>query len=98
MKSKSFIIIGVVVVALFALSTVAMTNLNKTQLNGQVNNLVQTVREATKRYKDVGVAEDDGYGLFLGCVSGRDEGAMGVHYPNGNLVGDGALDPMRPEV
>ena len=23
---------------------------------------------------------------------------MGVHYPNGALVGDGALDPMQPEV
>jgi hypothetical protein len=36
--------------------------------------------------------------MFLGCVSGRAGGAMGVHYPNGELVGDPALDPMQPEV
>jgi hypothetical protein len=60
-------------------------------------NLVQAARQAADRYKDVAVAEADGYGMFLGCVSGPQGGAMGVHYPNGSLVGDGALDPMYPE-
>jgi hypothetical protein len=23
---------------------------------------------------------------------------MGIHYPNGSLIGDGALDPTKPEV
>jgi hypothetical protein len=98
MKNKILIVIGVVVLAFLALGTIAMTNLNKTLLNEQDTNLVQTVREATERYKEVEEAEADGYGQFLGCVSGREEGAMGVHYPNGNFVGDGALDPMHPEV
>jgi hypothetical protein len=62
-------------------------------------NLVQTVRQATEEYKDIAKAEEDGYGMFLGCVSGRSGGAMGVHYPNGiGLIGDGALDAMTPEV
>jgi hypothetical protein len=59
--------------------------------------LVKVVRQATARFHDVNVAEAEGYGKFLGCVSGEDEGAMGVHYVNGDLVGDGELDAERPE-
>lgn len=56
-----------------------------------------TVRAATERYKDVEAAKAAGYALLHGCVSGPQEGAMGVHFANGNLVADGALDPNRPE-
>src|SRR5712675_448966 len=38
-----------------------------------------------------------GYDQFLGCVSGPDHGAMGVHYVNGPLVVDGLIDVSRPE-
>ncbi|HEX5692800.1 MAG TPA: hypothetical protein VFX76_22460, partial [Roseiflexaceae bacterium] len=38
-----------------------------------------------------------GYGMFHGCASGPQEGAMGVHFANGALVGDGELDAARPE-
>jgi hypothetical protein len=60
--------------------------------------LVQEVLEATARFRDVAVAESEGYGAFLGCVSGPQEGAMGVHFANGALVGDGMLDAAQPEV
>jgi len=59
--------------------------------------LVEAVRQATEAFKNIEEAEAAGYGLFHGCVSGPQEGAMGVHFVNGDLVGDGALDPMRPE-
>ena len=62
------------------------------------NALVQTVREATERFKDVAVADAAGYKLQFGCVSGADSGAMGLHYVNGPLVMDGELDPTRPEI
>jgi hypothetical protein len=39
-----------------------------------------------------------GYADSLVCVSGLAEGAMGVHFANGDMVGDGVLDPQRPEV
>jgi hypothetical protein len=39
----------------------------------------------------------DGYGQFLGCVSEPGQGAMGIHFVNGNLVGDAVVDPARPE-
>ena len=60
--------------------------------------LVQIVRDATKEFTNVNAATAAGYQPFLGCVSGPDHGAMGNHYVNGALVGDGVLDASRPEV
>ena len=54
---------------------------------------VKIVRDATERFKDVAVAEAEGYALMFGCVSGPDSGAMGLHYVNLPLVADPALDP-----
>ena len=59
---------------------------------------VQIVRDATERFKDVAVAEAEGYSLMFGCVSGPDWGAMGLHYVNLSLVIDNVLDPTRPEI
>jgi hypothetical protein len=36
--------------------------------------LVTVVRDATERFHDVAVAEDEGYSLQFGCVSGSDYG------------------------
>jgi hypothetical protein len=60
-------------------------------------NLVQVVRDATRAFQDADNAAAAGYARFLGCVSGPQEGAMGVHYVNGPLVQDGQLDANRPE-
>lgn len=59
--------------------------------------LVNTVREATQPYRTLDAAEAAGYGLFHGCASSPTEGAMGVHFVNGDLVGDGKLDATKPE-
>ena len=64
----------------------------------RANALVKIVRESTERFKDVAVAEAEGYALQFGCVSGSDSGAMGLHYVNGPLVADGELDATRPEI
>ena len=66
--------------------------------HGQAAGLIKAVREATERFKDVGVAEAEGYSLMFGCVSGPDSGAMGLHYVNLPLVLDGVLDPSKPEI
>src|SRR3954466_4964160 len=57
--------------------------------------LLQRVREATERFKDVGEAVYEHYSLTFGCVSGPDQGAMGLHYVNFELVGTGVIDPAR---
>src|SRR4051794_22509050 len=59
--------------------------------------LVKTVRDATRQFLDVNAATASNYQAAFGCVSGPDHGAMGVHYINGSLVGDGEIDGSRPE-
>src|SRR5271167_975166 len=59
--------------------------------------LVQTVRDATMQYTDVNAATAAGYQPLFGCVSGPDQGAMGVHYINLALYADGTLDATKPE-
>ena len=64
----------------------------------QANSLVRIVRDATERFRDVSVAEGEGYGLLFGCVSGGDYGAMGLHFVNFPLVADGKIDATTPEI
>ena len=59
--------------------------------------LVEAVRQATAPYQDVQAALDAGYAPMLGCVSGPQSGAMGEHYMNGALIGDGELEASQPE-
>lgn len=58
--------------------------------------LVQQVRQATESFRDARQVPT-GYEPVLGCVSGPQEGAMGVHFVNGALVGDDVLDAAHPE-
>jgi hypothetical protein len=59
--------------------------------------LVQAVRSATQQFVDVNAATNAGYSPAFGCVSGPEHGAMGIHYINGALVGDGEVDATKPE-
>jgi hypothetical protein len=59
--------------------------------------LVQAVREATEQFQNVENAAPD-YALVFGCVSGGDFGAMGLHFLNGKLLGDGEVDVNHPEI
>jgi hypothetical protein len=58
--------------------------------------LVQLVRAATKEFSDVNAATAAGYAPFLGCISGSDHGAMGIHYVNGALL-NGEIDVSHPQ-
>jgi hypothetical protein len=60
--------------------------------------LVDRVRDATDVFRDVNQTPSGGYFPFLGCVSGPQEGAMGVHFVNMDLVNDlGKIEANRPE-
>jgi hypothetical protein len=59
--------------------------------------LVHKVRRATARYRDVNVAISEGWVRGTPCVSGPNEGAMGVHFVLPERVGDGLLDASAPE-
>jgi len=60
--------------------------------------LIKIVRDSTDRFHEVAQAEREGYALSFGCVSGPDQGAMGLHFINMNLVGSGVIDPTRPQI
>ncbi len=60
--------------------------------------LISVARRATERFKDVNTAKAEGYLPMFGCVSGEDRGAMGMHYVNMALVGDGEVDATKPEI
>ena len=94
MQRKHLLQIGLVILALIALTSVAMT---RSSSAAPAATLAETVRQATTRFKDVEEAKKAGYGLLHGCVSNTQEGAMGVHFANGDLVGDGELDAKHPE-
>jgi len=84
--------------AVLALASFAPAQ-QKTEPQGQgdQDKLVDIVRNATRQYvDDVKAATDAGYGPALGCVSGSDHGAMGVHYINGSLL-NGPIDPTHPQ-
>ena len=91
MKTSSRVLIG--------LSAVVLVSCSSGGMHHDVSSapLAQEVRRATDRYQDVSTATAAGYSLFLGCVSSPTGGAMGIHYVNGELVGDGRIDAARPE-
>lgn len=76
----------------------ATTAQNERAQEDQQSALLRSVRQATERFKDVRVAENEGYRLEFGCVSGDDFGAMGLHYVNDTLVGNGIVDVARPQI
>ena len=56
------------------------------------------VRQATDKFHDLKAAGDAGYGPFYICTDDNGgAGAMGQHYVRGDLVGDGAINPLTPE-
>ena len=58
--------------------------------------LVDKVRGANSRFRDVSVAVAEGYAP-IPCASGIDGGAMGVHYVNPNYLKDAVPDLKRPQ-
>src|SRR6195256_4947045 len=58
--------------------------------------LVLDVQDATKHFTNVNNLPA-GYKPLFGCVSGPDHGAMGIHYVDLSLVGDGKIELGQPE-
>jgi hypothetical protein len=81
-----------------AISVPAATVLAGQEPHDSSPRLVDAVRDATADFRDVGNATDAGYASAGSCVSGPERGAMGVHFINGALVEDPALDAAHPEL
>ena len=94
MKNKYLVLIGLVALSLIVSTSVALASSESPK---PATSFADTVRQATAQFKDVTKAEKAGYALLHGCVNGPQEGAMGIHFANGGLVGDGVLDALHPE-
>jgi hypothetical protein len=92
MKKRVFVA-SYILLAGLALSSVASAQLNPAESSSK---LILIVRNANSQYQEVNVATAAGYGPFLGCVSGSDHGAMGIHYVNPSLL-NGTVDPTHPQ-
>ena len=75
-----------------------ITAAEQQQLTPAQNTLLKVIRDSTEKFKDVSVAEAEGYSLTFGCVTGPDSGAMGLHYVNMSLVAAGTIDPQHPQI
>jgi hypothetical protein len=73
-----------------------------TEQQANQGTLLKIVQDATAKFQDVSEAEREHYSLVFGCVSGPDEGAMGLHFLNSDLLDEvnktGVLDPKRPQI
>lgn len=78
------------------LAVVSLWLLPRPLLAEESRPFVERVRRATEQFRDVRNAGPD-YQPVLGCVSGPESGAMGVHFLNPALVMNGELDPDHPE-
>ncbi len=63
---------------------------------------IHAARDATARYHRLHAALDVGYGLLkdaagISCIDKPGVGGMGVHYVNGDLVGDPNVSAASPE-
>jgi hypothetical protein len=81
-----------VLVAVFATAAVAPA--------GQ--SAVSKARDATRKYHKLSTAKADGYAKLkdadgIACIDNPGVGGMGIHFVNGDLVGDGEVDLLHPE-
>jgi hypothetical protein len=63
-----------------------------------LSDIVREVRQATREFRNPAAAVAAGYESTRNCVSGPEQGAMGVHYVNETLIADGTINVRQPEV
>jgi hypothetical protein len=93
---RRFLIAAALAVALTPIDTMTAG------ADASVRDGLQAARAATARYHSLEQARRDGYTTEgEPCISAPPppelSGAMGIHAVNPALVGDGVLDPLRPE-
>lgn len=61
------------------------------------SSLIEEVRGATAKFRDINVALAQGWVTATPCVSGPDSGAMGVHLVLPARINAGVTNPQQPE-
>jgi hypothetical protein len=98
MNRKRLVIVGVAAVACIVPAATALASASSRHQTEATPTLVQQVRDATHDFLDVNNAAGGGYASLGSCVSGPQEGAMGIHYGNDTFLGDGEVQADSPEL
>ena len=61
------------------------------------SDVLRKVHSVTAKFQSLEAAKKAGYERFYVCTEEPGVGTMGQHYVNFSLVGDPALDPLKPE-
>jgi hypothetical protein len=96
MKTNRFAWVGLTAAWGLSFASVALAG-SDGQSAQPATGLVEVVLRATEQFRDPGQAGAAGYASANACVSGPEEGAMGVHFIKGEILFDGKLDPEQPE-
>jgi hypothetical protein len=100
MSTSRFYVVALTFLSLTVPPSASAQNVAATHHPAQVaatgSAFIEKVREATEVFRDVGNAGPD-YAQILGCVSGPEEGAMGVHFLNPGLAFDAEVKAEKPE-
>ena len=100
-KARFRIALGATLVGLVAL-TVLLTSISFASA-GDEHSLTAVAARATARFHDLDQAQQAGWNTLVKdkfgvvCIDNQPVGGMGVHWANGQLLGDAVLDPSRPE-
>jgi hypothetical protein len=93
---KKLLHVPLLLAGLLALTPFVLAQQKQVGPQGAQDKLVEIVRNATQQYQNVNNAIAAGYSPVLGCVSGSDHGAMGIHYVNSALL-NGPINPTQPQ-
>jgi hypothetical protein len=93
---KKILHVPLLLASLLALTPFVFAQPEQMGPQGGQDKLVEIVRNATQQYQNVNNAIAAGYSPVLGCVSGSDHGAMGIHYVNSALL-NGPIDATQPQ-
>ena len=101
MRRRTYIL-ALVVPALLVLAGTASAHSRGHHGHHHRGDSLRDARKATEKFRKLAVAEHNGYGILkdaagIACIDNPGVGGMGVHYVNGDLVGDGAVKATTPE-
>src|SRR5260370_2456943 len=83
-------------IPLVAMAVAQPSNSAGLRPKNETSPLIDKVRAATARFKDINVALREGWTVATPCVSGPDTGAMGGHLVMGSRLAGGIISAGEP--
>jgi hypothetical protein len=97
MKILRRLMIAVPPILMTVLAAAQPSSAAQTAQSRSAPTLMEKVRAATERFRDINVATAAGFVPGTPCVSGPDTGAMGVHFVMGDRITNFVLQADQPQ-